>query len=83
MSNRLPFRKLNRHKKRLAGRNLHHLIPRSRFGDNSKSNLLLISIEKHELWHRLWGNRTAEEILALLERVVRAKQRQGVYDEKR
>ena len=68
--------KRNRHSKHHAGRNRHHLIPRSRGGDSSCNNLLLINIEKHELWHQLWGNRTAEEILDLLERVVRAKHRQ-------
>ena len=46
--------------KHLAGRNRHHLVPRSRGGNDTINNLLLIDIEKHELWHALWGNRTAE-----------------------
>lgn len=77
---RYPIRKANRHnklahRKHLTGRNRHHLIPRSRGGTNSDRNMLLIDIEKHELWHRLWGTRTIEEILALLSRMARMKKR--------
>jgi len=67
--------KKGKHRK---GRNCHHfLYPKSRGGDNSLSNLLLIDIEKHEAWHRLFKNATADEVLSLLERVVRAKKHQG------
>lgn len=70
-------RKYNRWRKHLARRNYHHFLrPRSRGGKETVNNMLLIDIEKHEAWHRLWGNRTADEILALLERVVRAKEHQ-------
>jgi len=67
-----------RHKRKFkATRNHHHfLLPRSRGGGMSLNNLLLIDIEKHEKWHALWGNRTADEILDLLTRVVRAKKNQ-------
>lgn len=81
------FRRVNRRRKRLKGRNLHHLTPQSRGGKNTKGNLLLIHIERHEAWHKMFGNRTAEEVLALLERVVRAKQGQdrgyGYFDRSR
>lgn len=78
----LPFRRPNRfrrfgRRKRLTGRNLHHLLPRSRGGDDSISNLLLMKIEKHEAWHKLFGTMSAEEALALLQRVVRAKKKQA------
>lgn len=73
-------RKMNRIKRHsLGGRNLHHLIPKSRGGVDTNSNLLLIGIEKHEAWHKLWGTRTVGEVLCLLERVVRAKEHQGHY----
>ena len=64
------------HLKHLAGRNRHHLQPRSRGGKDTINNLLLIDIEKHEYWHALWGNKTAEEVLMLLMRVVQAKDKQ-------
>ena len=61
-----------------ATRNRHHfLLPKSRGGGGSLNNLLLIDIEKHEAWHRLFKNATAQEVLDLLERVVRAKQNQS------
>lgn len=59
---------------------MHHLTPRSRGGGNYRQNLLLINIEKHEFWHKMWGNRTVEEVLSLLSRAVRAKRNQGVRD---
>jgi hypothetical protein len=65
--------------KRHPGRNFHHLFElRCRGGSKKKWNLLLIDIERHEAWHRLFGLLEAEEVLALLMRVVRAKQQQFV-----
>jgi len=68
------YRKTNRKGK--VWRNKHHLKPVSRFGTNHKANLLLIHGERHILWHKMWGNRTLPEIIALLKRVQRAKSRQ-------
>lgn len=62
---------------RYPGRNKHHLIPRSLGGPDAKSNMLLIDVHKHELWHQLWGNRTIDEVLDLLTRMARAKRRQA------
>ena len=50
-------------------RNNHHLIPRSRRGQNLDSNLLLIDMVKHKNWHKMWQNRTLLEIIRLLELV--------------
>lgn len=69
-------RRIKKSRRRFPGRNRHHLHPKSLGGDNSFNNLLLIDVDKHVKWHALWGNRTAEEVLALLERVVRAKKHQ-------
>lgn len=57
------------------GRNLHHLVPRSRNGRNHISNLLLIDIERHEHWHKMFGNMTIDEVLSLLTRMARMKSR--------
>lgn len=70
------FRHCNRVKRKHDGRNYHHLTPVSRNGSDQRQNLLLIDIERHEGWHKVFGNRTAEEVLELLERVVRAKKHQ-------
>ena len=60
-------------------RNRHHLRPRSRGGDSHPSNLLLIQVERHETWHRLFGNRTLSEVIQLLKRVERAKTHQRYH----
>lgn len=56
-------------------RNRHHLTPKSRGGEGYRYNLLLIGMDRHEAWHRLWGNRTLAEVISLLKRVERAKGR--------
>jgi hypothetical protein len=57
-------------------RNRHHLRPRSRGGKKHKANMLLIDIERHKAWHTLFGNHTLDEVLGLLLRVKRAKEKQ-------
>lgn len=63
-------------KKKRSWRNLHHLTPRSRGGDHTRGNLLLIDEERHVEWHRVFGNRTLGEVINLLMRVERAKAKQ-------
>lgn len=74
------FRKHNRHKvqlKHLKGRDRHHFFrARSLGGSDTIDNLLLMDIERHRSWHGLFGLKSAEQALALLQRVVRAKARQ-------
>ena len=72
----VKYQKRRKPRKFKQHRNKHHLIPKSRGGGGSLNNLLLIDIEKHEAWHRIFKNATAQEVLDLLERVVRAKQNQ-------
>lgn len=63
-------------RKKYKGRNFHHLRPKSRGGSMSDSNLLLIYRDKHAYWHRLFGNKTLEEVIALLIRLSRMKGRE-------
>lgn len=56
-------------------RSKHHLTPRSRKGGDEASNLLVLWRDQHDVWHYLFGNRTIEEIIALLERVRKIKGR--------
>ena len=69
-------RKVKRH------RDKHHLHPRSRGGSMSKRNLLYIDRDIHSEWHRVFANRTLDEVIALLQRVKRAKENQdeGRFD---
>jgi len=64
-------------RKHHSGRNRHHFLQaKSRGGHSTPQNLLLIDIEKHEAWHRLFKLMSAEEVLDLLTRVVEAKKHQ-------
>lgn len=63
--------------RRRRWRNKHHIRPRSRGGNNSVSNLLLLDGNFHIQWHKLFGNRTIEEVIKLLKRIQRAKNKQG------
>lgn len=62
--------------RKYPGRNRHHLVPKSRGGSNHPSNLLLIDIEKHREWHRIFGNKTLSEVIDLLIRLEKAKKGQ-------
>ena len=58
-----------------TAKNKHHLTPRSRGGDESEENLFLLKLDRHFYWHKLFGNKTLEEVISLLQRVHRAKGR--------
>ena len=75
----MKLRKFNRiRRKRYPGRNRHHfLFPRCRGGKNTVQNLLLMHVDRHEAWHRLFGVMTAEEAVNLLLRAIRMKKRQA------
>jgi len=72
--NRGNTRKSNQGK--LRGRNKHHLMPKSRGGVAKPFNLLLIDIEKHRCWHKMFGLRNLNEVIELLLRIRRFKQGQ-------
>ena len=55
-------------------RNYHHLVPRCRGGSDEPSNLLLIKADRHDLWHRIFGVRTLDEVIKLLLRLKRMKE---------
>ena len=53
----------------------HHLTPRSRGGNEAKSNLLRLKRKRHWYWHYVFKLLTLEEVIMLLVRVHRAKKR--------
>jgi len=68
---------MSKRRRHHPGMNRHHFfVARIRGGKRSINNLLWINIERHRSWHDVFGNMGAEEVLAFLERVVRAKRRQ-------
>ena len=56
----------------------HHIVPQSRKGTDDPWNILHLYHTRHEIWHRLFGNRNIPEIIALLKRVQSIKEVQ--YD---
>lgn len=44
----------------------HHIIPRSRGGDNSLENIAGVGKKEHQLYHTLFQNKRPEEIINYL-----------------
>jgi len=65
--------KHNKRMRKYSGRNYHHLVPQCRGGSYSFRNLLLMKIERHKIWHQLFGTRTISEVIKLLIRLERMK----------
>lgn len=57
------------------GQNVHHLTPVSRQGGDEESNLIYLRIERHNMLHEVFGNRTLEEIIEVLIRIKKMKHR--------
>ena len=55
-------------KKRSKGKNInkHHIIPRSRGGADDAKNLAYVDMFKHRDYHKLFDNKTPEEIINFL-----------------
>jgi hypothetical protein len=51
----------------------HHLTPRCRGGANTFQNLLALNEKRHEAWHILFGVLTLDEVIAVLQRLKKAK----------
>lgn len=67
-------RQLSRQYRKREGKtiSLHHIIPKSRHGEDSEFNLYPWHRRMHEAWHFLFCNLTIYEVFALLEDVHRA-----------
>ena len=55
------------------GRNYHHIINRKDGGESTRENLLFIKEDRHREWHTLFGDKTIDEVIALLIRLSLAK----------
>jgi hypothetical protein len=60
-------------------RNYHHLTPRSRrrapYHGDRDYNVILLKVDKHVMLHQIFGNRTLEEIIKVLQRLAVRKHR--------
>jgi len=77
-SERREIKRQNRLRK-LKRPTKHHLRPRCRNGNNDPANVLLLMNERHQAWHCLFGNRTLDEVIRVLQRIRSVK---GYTDEK-
>jgi len=67
-----------RKKKKYSGRNYHHIVPKSRILPCKRTRaklqeLLLMKIDRHDYWHRIFGDMTLDEVVELLTRLQRSK----------
>lgn len=62
--------------KKLGVLTKHHLQPRSRGGQTIMSNLFRLDSYRHLAYHLLFGNKTLEEVIKLLQRVQHIKESQ-------
>ena len=53
----------------------HHLTPKERMGTGEPSNILMLWRDRHDYFHKIFGNRTLEELIAVLQRIARMKGR--------
>ena len=44
----------------------HHIIPRSRGGTDFCHNIVVVNRKQHETYHKLFSNKTPEEIIKYL-----------------
>ena len=51
------------------GMDKHHRLPRSKGGNSSAGNISVVPINEHRAWHRLFGNKTPEEIARIISNV--------------
>lgn len=49
--------------------NGHHLIPKDRGGIGNPQNMLQFDINRHIIWHRLFGPMTLEEVVAFCKKL--------------
>lgn len=61
---------MKKHKKH---KNKHHLKPKSRSGSSMDYNIANLDIDKHNLLHKIFGNSTLTEIIAILIRFAKMK----------
>jgi hypothetical protein len=59
--------------------NRHHIVAKSHSGPATQENLLVMDIDKHNAYHKVFGNRSFLDVVRLLIRVLRAKKHPDYY----
>jgi hypothetical protein len=57
---------MKKKKKPVRHNNIHHVLPRSRMGDNSPENLVEWDINFHAAYHHMFENMTLDEAITML-----------------
>ena len=58
---------------RQQNQNRHHLLNKCRGGDFSPQNIIMLKVDKHNEWHRIFRNSDPEDIIRVLLRMCRMK----------
>ena len=61
-------------------KNRHHILPSSRGGTDEKYNTVMVDKKLHDLYHRLFVNKTPDEIIEFLVTYFWKGQRHWVVD---
>lgn len=71
----MKLRKRNRLAKidKRLSMNRHHLVNKCKGGGNQNWNIAILDIERHQYWHKVFGNLSLEEAIELLIRYKRIK----------
>jgi hypothetical protein len=66
---------MKRNKKKVRRMVKHHITNRCKGGKNVPSNLILLKENREKAWHQVFGNKSFEEVIELLQRVCKIKGR--------
>lgn len=66
----------DRRNRRRFNQNRHHNVAKSRGGSWKRKNIIWLDVDFHNELHRLFGNKSLKEIIAVLERLDKAKEKQ-------
>ena len=77
MSKTYRHSRSHRHEKpyRRVRMSRHHLLPKSLGGGGTPDNILYLWRDRHDVFHKIFGNLTLEQCIAVLQRVARMKGR--------
>ncbi|NTU69308.1 hypothetical protein HGB13_00545 [bacterium] len=70
---------VHKFKKKASFNDYHHLTPKSRGGKTTFENMFRLNAYRHDSYHLLFGNKTLEEVIALLQRIKKIKDAHALF----
>lgn len=62
--------------KKVSGMNRHHWLNKCQGGEWTVDNISYLHVERHDWWHRVFGNLSLDEAIAVLTRLRQIKSAQ-------